>query len=98
MTIKTVHIADIELCPPYEDGFDRLSLNGEGLEPILAVMMDLVSSGEVPRFVGTERVIERFDTYTKVTTTFATRAGAQKWVDCLREDNYGLISIDVVED
>jgi hypothetical protein len=98
MTIKTVHIADIELCPPLEDGFDRLSLSGEGLEPILAVLMDLVNSGEIPRFVGNERVVERFDTYTKVTTTFATRDGAQKWVDCIREDNYGLTSIDVIED
>ena len=95
MTVKTIHILDKTAVVPATPGHDRLS---EEYPPLLAIMTELIESGEIPRYRDIESQIVITKDNTTITTVFATRAGAEKWVDWVRNDNYALISIDVVED
>jgi hypothetical protein len=62
-----------------------------------AILTELIATGEIPRYRGAESSITWEADRTIITTQFATREGAEKWAEWVRNDNYGLISITVVE-
>ena len=81
-----------------ESNYDRLGPEVQSYPPAFAIYTELTESGEIPRYSGPETVIVWEEDRTTITTQFATRAGAEKWAEWLRNDNYALISITVVED
>jgi len=98
MTIKTIHILDktIEISP--DPGYDRLGSEVQSYPPAFAIYTELIESGEIPRYSGPETVYVLQEDSTIITTQFATRAGAEKWVAWVRNDKFALISIDIIED
>ena len=98
MTIKTIHIVD-ETFPISSDlNYDRLGPEVQSYPPAFAIYTELIESGEIPRYSGSEVGIVYEEDRTIITTPFATREGAEKWVAWVRDDNYALISIELVED
>jgi len=98
VTIKTIHILDKTVEIPSIQNYDRLGLEIQSYPPIFAIYTELIESGEIPRYSGPEVDFVYKEDRTIITTQFATRAGAEKWVAWMRDDNYALISIDIVED
>jgi len=98
MTIKTIHIVDKTLEIPSAPNCDRLGPEVQSYPPIFAIYTELVESGEIPRYSGPEVDVVWEEDRTIITTPFATREGAEKWVAWVRDDNYALISIELVED
>jgi hypothetical protein len=98
MTVKTIHIIQkgLEIYP--DPGHDRVGLDVQKVPTLFAIATELVESGELPRYVGTEMVTVREEDRDIFTTQFVTREGAEKWAEWVRNDKYRLISISVVED
>ena len=98
MTVKTIHILRkvLEIYP--DPGHDRLGSDVEKVPTLFDIAAELVESGELPRICGPEIVIVREEDRDIITTQFVTREGAEKWAEWVREDNFELISIDIVED
>jgi len=96
---KTIHILDktVEISPESNHD-DRLGPEIQEYVPLLTIYTELIESGEIPRYRGTETVIVWEEDRTIITTQFATREGAEKWASWVRDDNYALISIELVED
>ena len=98
MTIKTIHIVDKTLEISSDPNYDRLGPEVQSYPPVFAIYTELVESGEIPRYSGSEVDVVWEEDRTIITTQFATREGAEKWVAWVRDDNYALISIELVED
>jgi len=98
MTIKTIHIVDKTFPISSDLNYDRLGPEPQSYPPVFAIFTELIESGEIPRYSGPEVGVVYEEDRTIITTPFATRAGAEKWVAWVRDDNYALISIDIVED
>jgi len=98
MTVKTIHILDKTVEISAESNYDRLGSTTRDYAPLWAILTELIATGEIPRYRGTESNIVWEADRTIITTQFATREGAEKWAEWVRNDNYGLISISVVED
>ena len=98
MTVKTIHILDKTLEISSESNYDRLGPEVQSYPPVFAIYTELIESGEIPRYSGPETVIVWEEDRTIITTQFATREGAEKWVAWVRDDNLALISIDIIED
>lgn len=97
MATKTIHIVDKSVTVPSTPNYDRLNAEIRSLPTVWAIFTDLIATGEIPRYRGSESNIEWLPDRTIITTEFATRDGAEKWADWVRQDNFGLISIEVVE-
>ena len=98
MTVKTIHILDKTVEISSEPNYDRLNAEHRSYGPIWTILTELIATGEIPRYRGAESSINWESNRTIITTQFATREGAEKWAEWVRNDNYGLISITVVED
>ena len=98
MTIKTIHIVDKTLEISSAPNYDRMGPEAQSYPPVFAIFTELIESGEIPRYSGPEVGIVYEEDRTIITTPFATREGAEKWVAWVRDDNYALISIEIVED
>jgi hypothetical protein len=98
MTVKTIHILDKTVEISSEPNYDRLDASIRVYDSLWAILTELIATGEIPRYRGTESNITWEADRTTIITQFATREGAEKWAEWLRNDNYGLISITVVED
>ena len=97
MTVKTIHILDKTVEISAEPNYDRLGPEVQSYPPVFAIFTELIESGEIPRYCGTESSVNWEVDRTTVITQFATREGAEKWAEWVRNDNHGLISITVVE-
>ena len=97
MTVKTIHILDKTAEVSSTPNYDRLCQENREYESLWAILTELIATGEIPRYRGAESDITWASDRTTITTQFATREGAEKWADWVRNDNYGLISISVVE-
>jgi hypothetical protein len=98
MTVKTLHILDKTVEISSEPSFDRSGPEVQSYPPLYEIYTELIAAGEIPRYVGSETVYVWEEDRTTITTQFATRAGAEKWVAFIRDDNFALISIDIIED
>jgi hypothetical protein len=98
MTIKTVHVLDKTIEVSSEPNYDRLGQFTQDYPPLWAIITELIATGEIPRYRGPETITVWEEDRTTITTPFATRAGAEKWAEWVRNDNYALISITVIED
>jgi hypothetical protein len=98
MTIKTIHILDNTINISDDPNYDRLSPENQQYESYWAVAGELIAAGEVSRYCGPNDSVTREADRIIVTTQWATRAGAEKWANWVRNDNQGLISIEIVED
>ena len=98
MTVKTIHIVDKTIEISSDPNYDRLGPSTQAYPLLLAMFTELIESGEIPRYCGAEISVEWEADCTTITTQFATRAGAEKWAEWVRNDNNGLISITVIED
>jgi hypothetical protein len=98
VTIKTIHILDKTVEIPSISNYDRLGPEVQSYPPVFAIYTELIESGEIPRYSGAEVDFVYEEDRTIITTQFATRAGAEKWVAWVRDDNYALISIELDED
>lgn len=97
MIVKTIHILDKTVEISSEPNYDRLGPATREYAPLWAILTELIATGELPRYRGSESNVVWGPDCTTITTQFATREGAEKWADWVRNDNYGLISITVVE-
>ena len=97
MTVKTIHILDKTVEISSEPNYDRLGQSTQDYTPLWTIITELIATGEIPRYRGTESNIVWEADRTTITTQFATLEGAEKWAEWVRNDNYGLISITVVE-
>jgi hypothetical protein len=97
MTVKTIHILDKTVEISSEPNYDRLGQYTRDYPPLWAIITELIATGEIPRYRGTESSINWEADRTTIITQFATREGAEKWAEWVRNDNHGLISITVVE-
>jgi hypothetical protein len=98
MTVKTIHILDKTVEISSESNYDRLGSATRKYAPLWAIITELIATGEIPRYRGAESSIDWQADCTIITTQFATREGAEKWAEWVRNDNYALISIAVIED
>lgn len=95
---KTIHILDKTIEISSDPNYDRLGPEVQSYPPGFAIYSELIAAGEIPRYVGPETVYVWEEDRTIITTQFATRAGAEKWVEWVRNDKLALISIDIIED
>jgi hypothetical protein len=98
MTTKTVHILDKTVEISSEPNYDLLGKEAQDFPSLWAILTELIATGEIPRYRGSETNIVWEEDRTIITVEWATRAGAEKWVEWVLDDNYGLISIEIVED
>jgi hypothetical protein len=98
MTVKTIHILDRTVEIPLDPNYDNLGPNTRLYPSLWNITTELIAFGELPRYRGAETTIVQEEDRTILTVEWPTRAGAEKWVAWVLDDNYALISIDIVED